>query len=104
MERDGNRAAFSMIGKRSFSARESEQALALGRRINLTLQGQSAGWKERSIFERQWLKRAFAKRAGRPVEAWLDTLERLEEALREKRPGGILRLPARDGKRRYPGS
>jgi hypothetical protein len=47
----------------------------------MTLQEQSAGWKNRSLFERQWVIRDFKKTAGMPVEEWLLSLERLEAGL-----------------------
>jgi hypothetical protein len=50
--------------------------------VHTTLKQQSDGWKERSVFERQWVLRDFKKTAGMPVEEWLVTLERLQESLR----------------------
>lgn len=50
-------------------------------RVRATLAEQSAGWKERSFFERQWMLRDFKQRAGMPVERWLESLGQLEERL-----------------------
>ena len=61
-------------GKRS-------QALASCEAVRVTLQEQSDGWKQRSLFERQWVIRDFRKTAGMPVEEWLETLRQLEENL-----------------------
>jgi NAD(P)-dependent dehydrogenase (short-subunit alcohol dehydrogenase family) len=58
-----------------------EQALALCRSVRTTLVEQSAGWKDRSIFEQQWLIRTFRQKASLPVEEWLRVLERLEMVL-----------------------
>jgi NAD(P)-dependent dehydrogenase (short-subunit alcohol dehydrogenase family) len=59
-----------------------EQASALCGRVRLTLLEQSDGWKQRSIFERQWVLRDFKKTAGMSVEEWMDSLARLEAALK----------------------
>ncbi len=58
-----------------------QAALELCRRVRTTLAEQAEGWKERTIFERQWMIRNFRNHAGMPVEAWVETLERLEGAL-----------------------
>jgi NAD(P)-dependent dehydrogenase (short-subunit alcohol dehydrogenase family) len=58
-----------------------EQARILCRQVHKTLLEQSQGWKNRSLFERQWVIRDFKKTAGMPVEEWLLTLERLEKSL-----------------------
>ncbi len=49
--------------------------------VRVTLEEQSAGWKKRSFFERQWMLRDFKQRGGMPVERWLETLARLDEQL-----------------------
>jgi len=56
-------------------------AYALAQAVHATLYEQSQGWKERSLFERQWVLRDFKKTAGMPVEGWLQALERLESLL-----------------------
>jgi short-subunit dehydrogenase involved in D-alanine esterification of teichoic acids len=58
-----------------------EQAGALCEAVRRTLQEQSDGWKQRSLFERQWVIRDFRKIAGMPVEEWLETLRQLEANL-----------------------
>lgn len=65
----------------ALSADDFERALELCRRVRVTLEEQSEGWKERSVFERQWMIRSFRRQAGMPVEKWLELLERLERAL-----------------------
>jgi len=57
-----------------------EQVAALARRVRQTLAEQVESWQERSMFEQQWMKRAFRKQAGMPAERWLETLEELEHA------------------------
>ena len=57
------------------------QAQALCEAVRATLQEQSASWKHRSLFERQWVIRDFRKTAGMPVEEWLERLRQLQEGL-----------------------
>jgi NAD(P)-dependent dehydrogenase (short-subunit alcohol dehydrogenase family) len=73
--------AGQMAGERSLTPEQLEQALTLCRSVRTTLAGQSAGWKERSIFEQQWLIRTFRQKASLPVDEWLRVLEQLEAAL-----------------------
>jgi hypothetical protein len=61
-----------------------EQALVLCRRVRITLADQSEGWKQRSLFERQWVIRDFKKTAGQPVEQWLEVLRQIEHNLEER--------------------
>ena len=61
-----------------------EQALALCRSAHKTLVEQSASWKERSIFEQQWLIRTFRHKASLPVEEWLHILEQIEVILQRR--------------------
>jgi len=56
------------------------QILDLTRKVRGVLAEQSASWKQRSVFEQQWLIRSFKKYAGMTVEEWLQTLDRLEKA------------------------
>jgi NAD(P)-dependent dehydrogenase (short-subunit alcohol dehydrogenase family) len=63
------------------SSEKRRQAQALCEAVHATLKEQSQGWKNRSLFERQWVIRDFKKTAGMPVEEWLLTLERLKDAL-----------------------
>lgn len=71
-----------------------EKALILCRRIRDTLKEQSAGWKERSIFEAQWMQRSFRKQASMPVEQWIEVLERLEQALLAQDAGTVFSIQA----------
>jgi NAD(P)-dependent dehydrogenase (short-subunit alcohol dehydrogenase family) len=77
------------------------QALEACRRVRTTLVEQSQGWKERSIFERQWMIRTFKKQAQLSVEQWIERLTRLEESLQANDPLQVsdrdLPLPALAG-------
>jgi NAD(P)-dependent dehydrogenase (short-subunit alcohol dehydrogenase family) len=56
------------------SSIDQEEFTQLLDKIHRTLQEQSDGWKQRSLFERQWVIRDFKKWSGEPVEnilAWL---------------------------------
>ncbi len=72
------------------STSQRDDAAALSRRVFLTLKEQSDGWKQRSIFERQWVIRDFRKTAGMSAEEWLDGLQELEKNLRGS---GEIQLP-----------
>ena len=61
-------------------------ALALCQAVRRTLSAQSEGWKQRSLFERQWVIRDFKKTAGMPVEEWLAVLQELETGLQADGP------------------
>jgi NAD(P)-dependent dehydrogenase (short-subunit alcohol dehydrogenase family) len=63
------------------SSEKRKQAQAFCEAVYVTLKEQSEGWKNRSLFERQWVIRDFKKSAGMPVEEWLSTLERLKKSL-----------------------
>lgn len=67
-------------------ADKREAALKLCKKVRKTLLEQSAGWRERSLFERQWMLRDFRKNAGMNVERWLDALECLEIGLAGEDP------------------
>ncbi len=71
-------------GDRSLTLEQLEQALTLCRAVRTTLAEQSGGWKERSVFERQWLIRTFRQKASLPVDEWLRVLEQLEEVLEQQ--------------------
>ena len=58
-----------------------EQAAGLCHEVRATLEEQSQGWQERSMFERQWVVRDFRKEAGMPAEQWLEALARLQDLL-----------------------
>jgi NAD(P)-dependent dehydrogenase (short-subunit alcohol dehydrogenase family) len=63
-----------------FVTDQLKQIQCLGHQVYTTLAQESASWQERSIFERQWLNRAFKKYAGMSTEQWLERLEKLESA------------------------
>ena len=62
---------------------ELAQALALCREVRTTLDEQAEGWKQRPLFERQWVVRDFKKQAGMSVERGLAALESLERCLEQ---------------------
>jgi NAD(P)-dependent dehydrogenase (short-subunit alcohol dehydrogenase family) len=70
-------------------AEKLQDALLLCRAVRATLIEQSEGWKERSLFERQWVLRDFKKTAGMPVEEWLAALARLEVSLQSGSPSTL---------------
>lgn len=80
----GNVAAAVNDDKRS-------QAQALCEAVYVTLKEQAEGWKNRSLFERQWVIRDFKKTAGMPVEEWLLKLRQLHENLHGE--GHLVPLP-----------
>jgi NAD(P)-dependent dehydrogenase (short-subunit alcohol dehydrogenase family) len=65
--------------------------IELCRAVLNTLKEQSIGWKERSLFERQWMLRDFRKNAGMPVGQWL---EKLKHALNLLEQGNLLEAHA----------
>jgi NAD(P)-dependent dehydrogenase (short-subunit alcohol dehydrogenase family) len=56
------------------------QIQTLGHQVYATLAQESASWQQRSIFERQWLIRAFKKHAGLSTAQWLELLKKVEDA------------------------
>ena len=59
-----------------------------------TLEEQSAGWRQRSFFERQWMMRDFKQRVGVPVERCLEMLSALDQDLQSGRDlAGVDRTP-----------
>lgn len=71
-------------GERSLTPEQLEQAMTLCRSVRTTLAEQSAGWKDRSIFERQWLIRTFRQQASLSVDEWLRVLEQIEVMLQHQ--------------------
>jgi len=69
------------VDSATISAEQRDQAQALCEGVYVTLKEQSEGWKNRSLFERQWVIRDFKKTAGMPVEEWLLNLENLKKSL-----------------------
>jgi hypothetical protein len=80
--------------KVSYTDEQCSQILALTRKVRTVLAEQSAGWKQRSIFEQQWLIRSFKKYAGMTVEEWLETLDRLEQAAATHYSDGLAAIRA----------
>jgi NAD(P)-dependent dehydrogenase (short-subunit alcohol dehydrogenase family) len=76
-------------GRVTLAPEQIEQALSHCRQVRATLAEQSAGWKQRSIFEQQWLIRTFKQYARLPVEEWLKTLEKMEQALEARNVAGL---------------
>jgi NAD(P)-dependent dehydrogenase (short-subunit alcohol dehydrogenase family) len=87
-------ASGQTAGERSLTPDQLDQALALCRSVRTTLAEQSAGWKERSIFEQQWLVRTFRQKASRPVDEWLQVLEQLAVALQRQDFAALARINA----------
>lgn len=77
-------AVGQMTGEKSLTPEQLDQALSLCHSVRTTLAEQSVGWKERSIFEQQWLIRTFRQKAALPVDEWLRVLEELEAALQHQ--------------------
>lgn len=67
------------------SVNKRQQAQALCEAVLVTLKEQSDDWKNRSLFERQWVIRDFKKIAGMPVEEWLRTLQDLKDGFCDNR-------------------
>lgn len=59
-------------------ARDGRAVAEACRRVHQTLDEQSAGWRERSFFERQWMLRDFKQRVGMPVERCLEALHQMD--------------------------
>jgi hypothetical protein len=73
--------------------RARHEAAGLCATVTDTLARQVAGWHARSFFERQWMVRDFRKRAGMPIERWIDTLRRLGQQLDSAPEGQLLAGP-----------
>jgi hypothetical protein len=80
----------------SLTPEQSERALALCRDVHATLAKESASWKERSVFERQWLMRTFRQKASLSVDEWLRALEQLQSALEQQTPASVMPSVALD--------
>jgi NAD(P)-dependent dehydrogenase (short-subunit alcohol dehydrogenase family) len=78
----------------SYTEEQSDQILSLARKVRTVLVEQSGGWKQRSVFEKQWLIRSFKKYAGMTVEEWLETLDRLEQAAAARSSDGLAAIRA----------
>ncbi|MDF1500974.1 MAG: SDR family oxidoreductase [Anaerolineales bacterium] len=91
-------AGITLEGASSSTIQHREQdrqrAIELIRSIHTTLAEQADGWRERPLFERQWMFRDFKKNAGMPVEGWLKALEHSESRLAaEDQPGNQTAVP-----------
>jgi len=78
----------------SYTEEQCDQILSLARKVRAVLVEQSGGWKQRSVFEQQWLIRSFKKYAGMTVEEWLETLDRLEQAAAARSSDGLAAIRA----------
>jgi len=76
----------------SLTGEQFSAGLEICRRARTTLAEQSVGWKERSIFEQQWLVRSFKNRAGMTVEQWLVVLEQLASCLEAQDAATLTRI------------
>jgi NAD(P)-dependent dehydrogenase (short-subunit alcohol dehydrogenase family) len=91
-----------VAGQSTLSSEQLERAWALCRQVRATLAEQSAGWKQRNLFEQQWLVRTFKQYARLSVEEWLKTLEQLEQTLAARETAGVMAAGAPfDGLARY---
>jgi hypothetical protein len=61
-----------------------QQALALCQEARCTLAQEIDGWKQRSLFERQWMLRYFKQHAGLSAEDALAGIEQLEASLQAR--------------------
>jgi NAD(P)-dependent dehydrogenase (short-subunit alcohol dehydrogenase family) len=80
----------------ALSEGKSLRLLEISRRVRETIREQAEGWKERPLFERQWMFRNFKKTAGLSVEQWLELLAKLEQLLEQENQAEAvaLRIPA----------
>jgi NAD(P)-dependent dehydrogenase (short-subunit alcohol dehydrogenase family) len=101
---DGGGAEGEPTAKAALSPARMAEALPLCRKVRGTLAEQSAGWKERSIFERQWMIRTFRQYARMSAEEWLETLRKMEQLLEAQDSAGLSALHAPlDGLAKYYG-
>jgi NAD(P)-dependent dehydrogenase (short-subunit alcohol dehydrogenase family) len=84
--------AVPAVSNRSLDGDQLQLAQELCQKVLATLREQADGWKQRSLFERQWVIRDFKKVAGRPVEQWLDLLAELDEYLQKEEFASALTL------------
>lgn len=78
-----------------YSEAELEEIRSLSVQVRDTLAEQSAGWKQRSIFEQQWLVRSFKKTAGASSEEWLARLDAIQRAAAQPGGAALGQLPFR---------
>lgn len=89
--------SFNAPGQKTLSDTEKVEALADCRIVLAALSEQAEGWEQRSMFERQWMKRDFQKYAKLPVDQFLVQLRQLETALQIDASGPLpgVELPER---------
>ncbi|HEV2137709.1 MAG TPA: SDR family oxidoreductase [Nitrososphaerales archaeon] len=63
----------------------NEKSIAFSKRVAQTYEEQFRGWKERSIFQRQWVFRDFKKHTGLSVDEILVALNRIAGSLEERK-------------------
>ncbi len=76
----------------SISSGDFEKVGATLQKIYRTLLEQSDGWKQRSVFERQWMLRDFKKVTGEPVENWLSWLKDKQTGTKDFLVGDVEKL------------
>jgi len=81
-------------GEAEFGEGSLTEVLELCREVSKTIYEQHQGWLKRPMFERQWMLRNFKKVAGMPAEQWLETLDKMEQALTEGNFGKAAALQA----------
>lgn len=57
------------------------RAAALATELADIIAGQAEGWKQRPLFERQWIVRDFQRHSGMPADRWVAGLRELAERL-----------------------
>ncbi len=86
----------------SLSPEKAAQALALCQEVRATLAKEAGGWRQRPLFQRQWMLRDFKQHAGAPVEQALEELETLETRLAQNARDGLAGFAETAGRvRRY---
>jgi NAD(P)-dependent dehydrogenase (short-subunit alcohol dehydrogenase family) len=78
-----------------------QQALALCQEVRRTLAKEIDGWKQRSLFERQWMLRYFKQHAGLSADDALAGLDQLETGLQADENAAVSKfctLPAQIGR------
>ncbi len=63
---------------------DPNRATEMQRKVLATYQEQSTSWRQRNLFERQWVYRDFKKQTGRSVDEMLADLENLEKRIMKR--------------------
>jgi NAD(P)-dependent dehydrogenase (short-subunit alcohol dehydrogenase family) len=74
-----------------------QQALALCQDVRRTLAKEIDGWKQRSLFERQWMLRYFKQHTGLPADDALAGLDQLEAGLQAGEQAAVSKYQALPG-------